>query len=74
MKNFIKTFDALQKARPRFMLLECPEFIVKALEPKSRIEPEKAKSYWDITPVETAKLTVIKTYQYQPKYQFDANR
>jgi hypothetical protein len=69
MKNFNENLSALLKARPSFVMLECPEFIAGFFQPKSRVAPKKAEPFWDIASAETAEPSVVNVYRYQPKFQ-----
>lgn len=51
MKNFFSNFQDFLKNRPRFnikyIMMECPEFIVKLLPGKHFKEPENDLFFWD---------------------------
>jgi hypothetical protein len=73
MKTLFEKLRALLKALPQFqvkyLMLKCPDFIVKAFLGKTEIAPEEEETFWHKAPAVTSRPCAIDSFQYQPEYQ-----
>lgn len=72
MKNYYKILKAPRKTesrfKPGFLMLECPEFIVRLFLTRPEKEIIKTRIFWDDSQAVTVEPSVLKAYQYHPKY------